>query len=84
MTKEQIARLEKGLGYVSDVAKASAPIAGAYAPEVLLGAAILDAALAAARDHGKTPEEILNAIRMPKPLDMSFRADVDAELERMK
>ena len=47
-------------------------------------AAILRASEVAMRVHGKTVDEIVRDISLPRQLDTTFRGDVDTEVQKKK
>lgn len=75
---------EQVLDVLGDVAMTGAQKLGATTSPtglaLLAAGTILKTAALAMRDHGKSVDEILHQIRMPRKLDTSWRDDIDRKL----
>lgn len=79
-TRERTIAALEGL---ATVAVAGAPmLGGPVAPGVAAAGLILEAAARQMRLHGKSVEEILQAIEMPPALDTSFRSEIDSKIQK--
>lgn len=72
---------ETALDVAGDVAmRISERIPGPFSLAMMGVAGVLKAAALMMRDHGKSVEEIIHDIKMPRRLDTTWRADIDQKI----
>lgn len=81
--EEQRQRTIAALEGLAAAAGAAAPVSGVAAPGVAAAGIILHTVATQMRLHGKSVEEILQAIEMPKALALDeFRKEVDTSVQK--